>query len=570
MAEKSSFFNSIAGDRMYQASDFASYFNSLITNGVFPNPSTNLQIISNDDMTATVKVGKAWINGYVYINDSDLILPIEVADGILNRIDRIVIRFDTVGRLISTVVKKGTFASSPVAPTLVRDADFYELGIADIYIVNGATSIVQGDITDLRMNTTYCGWVNSLIQADTTTLLNQYESEFAGKEVEFEDAFNTWFTDVKAVLGGDVAANLLVKIDDNTSLITNLDASVTSSLADNATQLATGTATAITLAITTLTDLFTKTFIVSADNGAVATTINGKPLYKPNTVISPNLTSGKAVTVWYNLANDCFFIKASATGDALVGDVLAPKTFSNGDDTGLIGAIPSKGAQTYTPTTYNQAISALQYLSGTQTIKGDADLIASNIAEDKNIFNVQGNVVRAPIHSSQTYITPGTYTFTVPANVKQVTAIITAGGGGGGGANYTAIGGTGGGGGGSYILVLITTPGGAISVIIGNGGTAGTASGNGGNGSASSASGYTASGGFGGGVSNGSCGASGGSGGAGGGYGGTGGDGHAGGDGYGGAGGVSCAGSGIGMGGAGGFGGGGGYGGKNGRVVILW
>ena len=180
MAEKSSFFNSIAGDRMYQASDFASYFNSLITNGVFPNPSTNLQIISNDDMTATVKVGKAWINGYVYINDSDLILPIEVADGILNRIDRIVIRFDTVGRLISTVVKKGTFASSPVAPTLVRDADFYELGIADIYIVNGATSIVQGDITD-----------------------------------------------VKEVLGVDVAANLLVKIDDNTAALATHSADYT-------------------------------------------------------------------------------------------------------------------------------------------------------------------------------------------------------------------------------------------------------------------------------------------------------------------------------------------------------
>ena len=233
--EKSSFFNAVETssgvyDRNYFAEDFASFFNSLITNGVFPNPSTNLQIISNDDMTTTVKVGKAWINGYVYINDSDLILPIEVADGILNRIDRLVVRFDTVGRLISTVVKKGTFASSPVAPVLVRDADFYELGIADIYIVNGATSIMQGDITDLRMNTTYCGWVNSLIQADTTSIFNQYQDwfttqsgtyndEMIASETQFETDFNTWFTDVKEVLGVDVAANLLVKIDDNTAAL---------------------------------------------------------------------------------------------------------------------------------------------------------------------------------------------------------------------------------------------------------------------------------------------------------------------------------------------------------------
>ena len=66
MAEKSSFFNSVDGDRKYQASDYAEYFNSLITNGVFPNPSTNLQVLSNNDMTVTLSAGKAWIDGYVY------------------------------------------------------------------------------------------------------------------------------------------------------------------------------------------------------------------------------------------------------------------------------------------------------------------------------------------------------------------------------------------------------------------------------------------------------------------------------------------------------------------------
>ncbi|MBU3153892.1 hypothetical protein [Clostridium estertheticum] len=53
--EKSSFFNSVAGDRKYKASNFADYFNSLLTNGVFPNPSTNLQVINNNNMTITVK-----------------------------------------------------------------------------------------------------------------------------------------------------------------------------------------------------------------------------------------------------------------------------------------------------------------------------------------------------------------------------------------------------------------------------------------------------------------------------------------------------------------------------------
>lgn len=223
--EKSSFFNSINGDRKYKASDFAEFFNSLLTNGVFPNPSTNLQVIANNNMTVTLKLGKAWINGYIYINTDNLILNVDVADGVLNRIDRVVIRFDTAGRAIKAVIKKGAFASSPVAPILQRDVDGYELGIADIYIGKGAVSIVQANITDLRLNTTYCGVVNSLIQADTTAIFNQYQSWFNDKtgqyqtditnmKSQFQNDFNTWFTSVQETLSGDVAGNLLNKINE--------------------------------------------------------------------------------------------------------------------------------------------------------------------------------------------------------------------------------------------------------------------------------------------------------------------------------------------------------------------
>ena len=111
--EKSSFFNSVDNDRVYDASSFANFFNSLLTNGVLP-ASTNLQIISNDDMTVTTKQGKAFINGYLYNNDSDLILSVDVADGVLNRIDSVVVQMSTTGREIKTIIKKGTFASTPI------------------------------------------------------------------------------------------------------------------------------------------------------------------------------------------------------------------------------------------------------------------------------------------------------------------------------------------------------------------------------------------------------------------------------------------------------------------------
>ena len=84
--EKSSFFNSVSHDRTYKAEDWAEYFASFIGNGVFPVPSTGLQVVANDGMKLNVKTGKAWINGYFYFNTGDLAVELDTADGQLNRI----------------------------------------------------------------------------------------------------------------------------------------------------------------------------------------------------------------------------------------------------------------------------------------------------------------------------------------------------------------------------------------------------------------------------------------------------------------------------------------------------
>ena len=55
--EKSSFFNSVSHDRTYKAEDWAEYFASFIGNGVFPVPSTGLQVVANDGMKLNVKTG---------------------------------------------------------------------------------------------------------------------------------------------------------------------------------------------------------------------------------------------------------------------------------------------------------------------------------------------------------------------------------------------------------------------------------------------------------------------------------------------------------------------------------
>lgn len=58
----------------------------------------------------------------------------------------------------------------------------------------------------------------------------------------------------------------------------------------------------------------------------------------------------------------------------------------------LTANVTTKAAATITPTTSNQTISAGTYLTGTQTIAGDADLVPANIASGVQIFGVTGSL----------------------------------------------------------------------------------------------------------------------------------------------------------------------------------
>ena len=77
--------------------------------------------------------------------------------------------------------------------------------------------------------------------------------------------------------------------------------------------------------------------------------------------------------------------------------MLSGVTAYGGSGTLYTGSIASKTAQTYTPTTSDQTIASGQYLSGAQTIKGDANLVASNIANGVTIFNITGTLQSAII-----------------------------------------------------------------------------------------------------------------------------------------------------------------------------
>lgn len=117
----------------------------------------------------------------------------------------------------------------------------------------------------------------------------------------------------------------------------------------------------------------------------------------PNSTVGKTaLNAGESTTVSAGYIKNPITITASSlsgqtSGTATSADMLSGKTaWVNGSK--VTGAIQSKSASTITPNTKDQTISAGQYLSGTQTIKGDANLVAGNILKGKSIFGVDGTV----------------------------------------------------------------------------------------------------------------------------------------------------------------------------------
>lgn len=202
MAEQSGFFDAhiVDGqyDRVYLAASFAKYFASFVGNGVFGGKSSELIVRQKEtaNMSVSILPGQAWINGYWYENGDELSLSIDTADGVLNRIDSIVVRWSYADRAIRIAVKKGTPATqlNAVAPAVQRDNDFYELKLADIFIAAGTTKITQANIIDQRLNSDVCGFVVGLIkQFDTKDFGAQLNSYISG----FKAGCDVWFSQFK-------------------------------------------------------------------------------------------------------------------------------------------------------------------------------------------------------------------------------------------------------------------------------------------------------------------------------------------------------------------------------------
>lgn len=197
------FFNSNNGDRTYNAESFESWIKPFMSNGVFTN-GMKVSAQSTPNMTVSVAAGYANLDGKLGVWPSANTMTIDTASGVYGRIDTIVLRRNNTNRQLTLEVVKGVASLSPSATPPTRDADVFELVLAQIYVGAGVTTITNSNITDTRMNTTLCGFVTCpVVDPDFSNLYDQFTAQFA-----------EWFDHMKDQLDDDAAGHLQLEIDD--------------------------------------------------------------------------------------------------------------------------------------------------------------------------------------------------------------------------------------------------------------------------------------------------------------------------------------------------------------------
>lgn len=145
-------------DRAVSADVLRKLFMKDRSNGVIMLTDSSSLLVQADDpesMSVLVNPGFCFINGATMCSDEVEKITLDTADLRYDRIDTIVLRLDDRstedGRKISIEVLKGEPDESPQIPELTRNADYYELGIANIRVKKQSSMVEAQYINDTRM-----------------------------------------------------------------------------------------------------------------------------------------------------------------------------------------------------------------------------------------------------------------------------------------------------------------------------------------------------------------------------------------------------------------------------------
>ena len=215
MAVKYGFFNSVDGDRVYNAEDLGGYFKGLIGNGVYEQYLDGMQVVTNNNHHVLVKPGRAMIDGhYIEVDaDEDILIP----QNDLPCWNAVAVTWDKTGRRGVVVCHPGTPSANPVKPLPTDNESLKSMFLAYVYTPAGPGVISQSQIEDTRPDNTVCGWVTGLVkQVDTSQLFAQWQAAYA----EFYQSFESWFQ----TLTQQLMVNAYIRAYDKLSSVGSLTA----------------------------------------------------------------------------------------------------------------------------------------------------------------------------------------------------------------------------------------------------------------------------------------------------------------------------------------------------------
>ena len=201
---ESGFFNSVNGDRVYNAQQMSSIFEGLITDGVYEAVGDKLAVQPSAGMTIQVASGRGWCKKHWFNNTTAYQMTLEPSDVTLNRWCAVCIKVDEADNVrdAKPTLKYSEYATAPVKPEPENTETVKELILAYVYIKAGATEITASDITDARANEAVCGWVTGLIeQLSSATLWTQWEA-----------LFTEWFSGLQDFINENTEAMLVAAL----------------------------------------------------------------------------------------------------------------------------------------------------------------------------------------------------------------------------------------------------------------------------------------------------------------------------------------------------------------------
>lgn len=213
MSVSSGFFNSLNGDRKYNAAQMSAIFDGLIIDGVFASIGTAFAVNAAGGLTVNVGIGKAWFDHTWTVNDSILPMTAPEAEVLLDRIDAVVLEVNGTESVRENTIKfvKGNPSSAPSRPTLTNEGNVHQYPLCYIYRKYGTAIINQADITPM-VGTESTPFVTGILQTiSLDELLGKWQDELdrftdaRSQEVDDwiaqeESDFTTWFNEMKADL----------------------------------------------------------------------------------------------------------------------------------------------------------------------------------------------------------------------------------------------------------------------------------------------------------------------------------------------------------------------------------